>query len=101
MNAQDVKQNLHTIIDQAFTEMDALKHKVSQSTSELRQNIQGELHALEVKKQELETRMAALRSATADKQEELSKAVEESAASFRKGLKRIAAVFNEESEVQK
>ncbi|MCF8238347.1 MAG: hypothetical protein K9I85_09355 [Saprospiraceae bacterium] len=101
MNAQDVKENIHTIVDQAFAEMDDLKNKVARSTSELRKSIQSDMQSLEVKKQELESRMSDLRSAASDKREELSEAVEKSAASFREGLERMASVFGKEPMVRK
>ncbi len=101
MNAQDVKENIHTLVDKAFAQMDELKNNVARSTADMRKSIQSDMQSLEVKKQELESRMADLRNAASDKREELSEAVEESAASFREGLERMASVFGKEPMVRK
>ncbi|MCO6485016.1 MAG: hypothetical protein J5I41_04490 [Saprospiraceae bacterium] len=101
MNEQEVKEDLHTMIDQAFAKMDEMKTQAAQAMSDVRHRIKDDLQSLEVKKQELESRMADLRSAAADKRDELSEAVEESAQSFRESLERMASVFGKEPTVRK
>lgn len=101
MNSQDVKESLHQSIDKAFATMDDLKNKAAQSTAEVRKSVQSDLQSLEVKKQELESRLSEWRSATEHKKDQLVDAVEESAESFREGLERMAAVFGKEPMVRK
>ncbi len=101
MNAQDVKENIHTMVDQAFAEMAELKKNVARSTGDLRKSFHSEMQSLETKKQELESRMIELRNAASDKREEVLDAVEKSAASFREGLEHMAAVFGKEPMVRK
>lgn len=101
MNTQDVTESIHETIDKAFATMDELKSKAAQSTADVRNTVQSDMQSLEVKKQELESRLSAWRSAAEHKKDQLVEAVEESAESFREGLERMAAVFGKEPIVRK
>ncbi len=101
MNAQNVKEDLHTMIDQAFAKMDEMKAQAAQAMSDVRLRVKDDLQSLEARKQELESRMADLRNAAAEKREELSEAVEESAQAFRESLEQMASVFGQEPTVRK
>lgn len=101
MSTHDVKENLHTLIDKSFAEMEELKNNAERSTAEMRKSVEGNMQSLETKRQELESRMAELRDAAEEKRDELSKAAPKSAASFREGLQQMASVFGKEPMVRK
>jgi predicted nucleic acid-binding Zn-ribbon protein len=101
MSTQNVKENLHTIIDKSFAKMEELKKSAAQSTAEMRKSVEHNMQSLEVKKQELESRMAELRGAAEEKRDELAEAAAKSAESFREGLDQMASVFGKEPMVRK
>jgi peptidoglycan hydrolase CwlO-like protein len=101
MSTHDVKENLHTMIDKSFAELEELKKNAERSTAEMRKSVESNMQSLEAKKQELESRMAELRGAAEEKRDELAEAAAKSAASFREGLQQMSSVFGKEPMVRK